>query len=338
MDVEPVDPRDHGAFADWFAVLEAAELFDRPGEHDSLLGEEHRTVLDGAGPDPDTRYVLLATRQEGAFVGIARLALPQRDNRHMVELDLAVHPAARRRGLGRALLGEVEQRAREQGRTTVAGFSDEPPGTEGRSAGRLACLRLGYEVVQEEVRRDLDLPLDAERVADLERTCLPYARDYELRTWVDRCPDDLVDDRAELSRVMSTDVPLDRLDWHEEVWDAARVRRQESLAQDMDRTVVNAGAVHVPTGRLVAYTQQAFPRSRPERAFQWDTLVRSEHRGRRLGTLLKLASLAELGRLSPATRYVSTWNAQENTSMIAVNDALGARTNGRIGTLQKVLA
>jgi GNAT superfamily N-acetyltransferase len=337
MEVEPLDPRDRRAFAEWFAVLEAAELFDRPGEHDSLVEEVHRSTLDGLGPDPDTRFELLAARVDGAVVGIARLVLPQRDNRHMVELDLAVHPAARRRGTGRALLDEVGRRVRELGRTTVAGIADEPPGAEGRSPGRLACQRLGYDVVQEEVRRDLDLPLDPDRVAELERTCRPYARDYELRTWVGRCPDDLVDDRAELSRVMSTDVPLDRLDWHEEVWDAARVRRQEALARGMDRLVVNAGAVHVPSGRLVAYTQQAVPRSRPERGFQWDTLVRSEHRGRRLGTLLKLASLAELGALSPATRYVSTWNAQENTAMIAVNDALGARTNGRIASLQKVL-
>ena len=32
------------------------------------------------------------------------------------------------------------------------------------------------------------------------------------------------------------------------------------------------------------------------------------------------------------------WNAQENTPMIAVNDLLGARVNGRLAITQKVLA
>jgi hypothetical protein len=35
---------------------------------------------------------------------------------------------------------------------------------------------------------------------------------------------------------------------------------------------------------------------------------------------------------------VSTWNAQGNGHMIAVNEALGARTNGRVLALQRKLA
>jgi hypothetical protein len=53
--------------------------------------------------------------------------------------------------------------------------------------------------------------------------------------------------------------------------------------------------------------------------------------------LVKLAALRELSASSPSTAYISTWNAQENAPMIAVNDALGARTNGRLPLLQKVL-
>ncbi len=47
----------------------------------------------------------------------------------------------------------------------------------------------------------------------------------------------------------------------------------------------------------------------PERAYQWETLVLGEHRGRRLGTLVKLACLREIAAGSPARRYVSTWTA-----------------------------
>jgi hypothetical protein len=34
----------------------------------------------------------------------------------------------------------------------------------------------------------------------------------------------------------------------------------------------------------------------------------------------------------------SGWNAQENAPMIAVNDLLGARVNGRLAIIQKVLS
>ena len=106
----------------------------------------------------------------------------------------------------------------------------------------------------------------------------------------------------------------------------------------MDRSFVATGAVHVPTGRLVGYTDMGIARAEPRRAYQWETLVVREHRGHRLGMLMKLIGLQELHARSPRTAYISTWNAKENAPMIAVNDALGARVNGGIASLQKVVA
>ena len=335
--VDQVDPHDEPTFARWYEVLRAAEEHDRPGEPGELLHEQRSLALDGSGPDPDTGIVLLAASVAGEVVGAARLELPRRDNLHLCELVLCVHPSARGRGVARALQSEVERCARGHGRSTLVTYADEPPGWEGRSGNRLAALALGYAVAQQEVRRDIDLPLDPARVAELEDACRPYAEEYHLRTWCDACPDDLLDDLAELHRQMSTDVPKDEMDWREEVWDGARLRRREERTRSADRSLVGAGAVHVPTGRMVAFTAVGLPRSEPARAYQWETLVQADQRGHRLGTLVKLAALQELARRSPATRFISTWNAQENAPMIAVNDALGARTNGRLAVLQKVL-
>lgn len=336
-DMHVVDPHDEAAFSAWFEVLRVSEQHDRPGEPGELLHEQRAGAVAGATADPDTAIVLLAACEGDQVVGVARLELPRRDNLHLAEAVLAVRPEARRRGVGRALEAELTRLVREHGRTTVLGFSDEPPGTEGRSPGRLVGRALGYDVAQVEVRRDIDLPLPAERVAALAELCRPHTADYAVRTWWDRCPDDLVDDRAELSRAMSTDIPKDQLDWREEVWDAARVRRSEARVVEQDRSFVCAGAVHLPSGRLVAYTDLGLPRSEPRRAYQWDTLVLSSHRGRRLGMLVKLAALQELATISPVTGFISTWNAQENAHMIVVNDALGARTSGALAVLQKVL-
>jgi GNAT superfamily N-acetyltransferase len=246
-----------------------------------------------------------------------------------------VHPDARRRGVGRALDDEVVRRVRAQGRSTVLIMCDEPPGNDG--GNRRAGVALGYAVAQTEVRRDIDLPLDPQRVAELEAACLPHAGDYDLVTWWDRCPDELLEDCAALNHAMSTDVPKDQMDWREEVWDGARLRRNEDDVREMDRTYAACGALHRPTGRMVAFTTMGVPWSEPERAYQWETLVLREHRGHRLGMLLKLTALQELHAKVPQARFISTWNARENEPMIAVNDALGARTNGGIAALQKVL-
>ena len=338
MELVDVDPRDESAFAEWFAVTDAVEQHLRPGEPGWLLHEERALSLDGQRPDTDDACELFAVRDAGRLVGAARVTMPQVDNRHSAEVLLAVPPSERRRGAGRLLADEVERRARAHGRDTLVAFADEPPTGDGGAVVRAAAAALGWQVVQVDVRRDLDLPLDPARVARLEADCRPHAADYELRTWWDRTPDELLEDRARLDNDFSVDVPKDELDWRPEVWDGARVRRSEVRSASMDRTYAAAGAVHRPTGRLVGFTEVGLARADPRRAFQWGTMVLSAHRGHRLGLLLKLVVLQELAAASPATRCVSTWNAQENGPMIAVNEALGARTNGRILALQRKLA
>lgn len=332
VEIAELDPRDDAAFVQWFDVVVEAERHDRPAEPSWLLGEQRRLSLS----DTDHRRHLLVARHGDRVVGAARLDLPQQDNQHLCETVVMVHPDARRRGVARALDDEIVRRVRDLGRTTVLTVCDEPPGSD--LGNRTAGIALGYQVAQTEVRRDIDLPLDRARVAELQRTAAPHAADYDLVTWWDSCPEDLLEDCAALSGAMSTDVPKDQMDWREEVWDGARVRRDEADVAAMDRTYVAAGAVHRPTGRMVAHTTMGVPRSVPQRAYQWETLVLRPHRGHRLGMLCKLTALQELASKQPATQYISTWNAQENGPMIAVNDALGARTNGGIAALQKVLA
>ena len=332
VEIAEIDPRDDAAFAQWFAVTEASDQVDRPGEP-GWLRHEQQVISRG---DEDCRSQLLVARDGDRVVGAVRLELPQKDNEHLCETVLVVHPGSRRRGIGRALDDEVVRRVRALGRTTVLTMCDEPPGTD--HGHRKAGVALGYDVAQEEVRRDIDLPLDPARVAGLQRETAPHAADYDVVTWWDRCPDELLDDCAALNKAMSTDVPKDRMDWREEVWDGARLRRNEEHVVEMDRTYLAAGALHRPTGRLVAFTTMGVPRSAPQRAYQWETLVLREHRGHRLGMLLKLTALQELAARQPQAQFISTWNARENDHMIAVNDALGARTNGGIAALQKVLS
>ncbi|MGO8970816.1 MAG: N-acetyltransferase family protein [Myxococcaceae bacterium] len=64
---------------------------------------------------------LLLAEKDGVLVGTAQLELAQKPNaRHRAEVTkLLVHPRARRQGVGRLLLHEVEQLARSHGRTLL---------------------------------------------------------------------------------------------------------------------------------------------------------------------------------------------------------------------------
>ena len=336
MHVTQVDPQDGTSVAAWHAVRQAVEQDERPGEACALLDEVRASAVVGSGPDPDTAVVLLSVEVGGEVVGAARLDTPRRDNLHLAEVEVFVHPGARRRGVGRSLVAEVERRLEADGRSSLIGYTDEPPGrSSAMTCG--AGQALGFVQAQQEVRRDIDLPLDTERAAVLDAEVSPYAVDFDVVTWRDAVPDSLVDDLAVLHQRMSTDVPMADLDITEEAYDAARVRRHEALASAMGRALFGAGAVHRGTGRLVAYTDQAVPLSEPARAYQWNTIVLSEHRGRRLGTLVKLACLRRLADEVPQARVITTWNAEENAAMIRVNDALGARVNGGSTAWQKRL-
>ena len=94
------------------------------------------------------------------------------------------------------------------------------------------------------------------------------------------------------------------------------------------RVNITSAALHVPSQRLVGYTDVASPETNGKPATQEDTLVLKEHRGHRLGMLLKIANLEQLTRVSPSTPRITTFNAEENRPMLSVNEAVGFVATG----------
>ncbi len=99
-----------------------------------LAEAEARAYWQGVLADvTEGKRVLLAARQAGRLVGTVQIELPSKPNaRHRAEVQkLLVHTAARRQGLGRALLAAIEAEALALGRTllvldTREGDSGEP--------------------------------------------------------------------------------------------------------------------------------------------------------------------------------------------------------------------
>jgi len=313
---------DDTLFPDWCGVWAAAQLADRPDEAPRTATDHvalGRELLSDGGSRTGTHRAAVV---DGAVAGALRLILPLRDNGTVAILDLAVHPDHRRRGIGSALLAEALDLAAAHGRTDVIADVDEP-GPD--SPGRAFALRHGWTCDLLETRRDLVLPVDEDRLAALDADA---GAGYDVVTWRDRTPEDLLEDRALLARRMTTDAPQGDLPVEEEDWDGARMREQEAVSLARGRAVLSAGAVR--DGRLVAYTDLQIPLAQPERAQQAGTLVLREHRGHRLGARMKVAVLRRLAADFPAVRRISTYNSEANRPMVAVNEALGFRPAGQI--------
>lgn len=278
-------------------------------------------------------------------VGTATLGMPLEGNTHAAYLEVVVRPEGRGRGAGGALVAAAERLAAEHSRTTVIAATDhrgeppdgavhlEPPTGRGRIAADDAAaafaLHRGYALEQAERYSVLELPLGAAHLARLHDDAAARAgAGYRLHAWAGGAPDDRVDDVAHLFTRMSTDAPVGGLDIEEDPWDAGRVRSWEADAAAAEHDLVTVAAEHASTGRLVAFTVVVLPREHPEAVHQEDTLVLREHRGRRLGMLVKTAMLRRLADERPGARRVHTWNAEENAHMLGINVALGFRPVG----------
>jgi hypothetical protein len=129
---------------------------------------------------------------------------------------------------------------------------------------------------------------------------------------------------------MSTDTPLDDLNYGPERYDAERLAALDAArrARGVTRTVTAARA---PDGRLVAYTDIFRSATVSWYANQGDTIVEPAHRGRRLGMLVKLANLERVLQGSPGLKVIDTYNADSNPWMVSINEAIGYRPYDRLG-------
>jgi GNAT superfamily N-acetyltransferase len=276
---------------------------------------------------PEEHRLFVARDEGGQVLGSADIELSRRENLHLARVDVRVLPGHRRRGVGSALLEEVERVAAGEGRSELGGMDETPVrsvdhGREEAAAGPFA-RRHGFADVQQLVRRELRLPLDPDHELALTRSPRASPPGYTMRTFADRWPDELIEDRCELGRRMSTDVPTGEQELDEEVWDEARVRQIEAAFAAQNRAKVTTVARDDRSGRLAGFTEIAVPLGAPESVWQHDTLVMREHRGHGLGYAMKVANLVALVGEYPQARSVSTWNAAENAHMIAVNEEIG---------------
>jgi len=329
-----VDPRDESQFRRWFGVLQRAELHRDQGRGTGWQFEEWRAIA----LDPFAPGDVLAWSVGGTMAAVSCLRMTTLDNLSSVRADLFVEPTLRRRGYGRALLEATEERAKKAGRREIVVYAMEGAHEVDAAPNRGFAPCMGYEVGDDSRRLDIVWPLPRATRHALRDEWQPYATDYDVVSWLRDTPDEFLGERARLAGTMLTAAPWANLEHEDEVWSPQRVRTHESTARDMGRLLMVSVARLRSSATLVAYSELTISELAPETAYQWDTLVSPEHRGHRLGGLIKLANfdLLEASGLSP--RRISTFNSTVNEPMMRVNRALGGALGGAAVLWRKTLA
>ena len=307
------------------------------------------------GDSPFQLRMLYLARVDGEPAARVLVTVPLDPASTTAELDVRVIPAARRHGIGTALLQQGEDLVADAGRIEISMFSEHPAAgirsrpdhesVDGNDDGSGDGPELprdeavgfarhhGYRLGQVQLMSRLALPLDADRRTRLLEDAAARSHGYTVRTWFGRCPDALVEGYALAASRMSTDAPHDGLVMDATPWDARRVREMEQRAIGRGRPRLTTAALS-GDGRLVGYSElEVVDASRV--AEQRDTIVLPEHRGHGLGLLMKIANLDRLAAAAPGTTGVITWTVEDNGAMRAINDALGFQMIALIGDWQK---
>ncbi|GGC41730.1 GNAT family N-acetyltransferase [Brevibacterium sediminis] len=342
----------HGNPAAIEALIPELLAFDTVINRASGLGEDFDPIPEDLRHSLTSRSEYRATltwigRNHGDIVARGTADLRLTSNTDTAELWCAVRPDLRRRGLGAALLEQMESDLAADGRTALSTYCEIPESVRtadlrgahlaaDTGAGTLPVAlpevsflsARGYGLAQ--IERCSVAPTATAAELDLGAK----ADDYVIETWLGPVPEQRLEHIALCKRRLSTDVPGAAKFGGEETWDGERVRALDAEKEAKGETM--ATALALLDGEPAGYTQVGHSADRPTVGWQGGTLVLSEHRGHRLGARLKIANHRSLAENTAVDR-VYTWNAVENSWMLAINDQAGFATWAWVGMWTKNL-
>lgn len=315
--------------------IEAAAVgsYDLAMTPEELLPEYHNPY------EPKRMFV---ARVDGRIVGRSVHELQSGDEVRSAWLHAEVLPEFRRRGIGTALYEQVLEIALADKRQVLQAFAhhadvdgeriDSPTGFGSvpvDDPSTRFLLAKGYSLAQVDRMSRLPLPTNPPE--------LDAPQGYELDRWIGVTPTHRLGDLAVLQQRMSTDPPLGDVDYQPEEWDEDRVRDLDARRTAEGRHWMTTVVRHIASDTLVGFTELVCAHDPGTPVFNHNTLVLSEHRGHRLGMLIKLANLRFLSETAPGHPAIYTWNAEENRHMLDVNEKLGFVPVGYEGSWKKAL-
>jgi len=282
-------------------------------------------------------------------IGRAGLDLPQIDGSKIGYWIVEILREHHSQGIGTAAYEMIEHAARDHGRTVLQSWAAHPEAEGPRLAAPTGFgeipddhaarwyRRLGYRLEQIERRSDFDLTADTAHLDAMLAAAERAAAGYHVVQWTLPTPAEHADGYGWVKSRMSTDAPAGALEFDEETWDAARIAQHDQRYLDGGQLMLVTVAVDDATGTVVAFNELVLPSDPTRPTGQEDTLVLKEHRGHRLGTLVKCAGIRAWRGIAPLSPKIITYNAEENRPMLDINEAIGFVPVMYEGAWKKVL-
>ncbi|WP_441246759.1 GNAT family N-acetyltransferase [Kitasatospora sp. McL0602] len=256
------------------------------------------------------RLAWLAADGDGMPLGSAYLRLFRGEGeRHLGELELTVHPAERRRGVGSLLLAAAVEAARADGRRSVT--TQTGAGTPGE-----------HFLAARGLRKVLGMTWTRLELAAADVPPVPASPGYRLVSWAGTVPDELAASFAASRRAMD-DMPMDDTDHTVQTWDVEKVRHVAEVVARRGDLLHTVAAVEEAGGAVVGFTELVVPGSGTGEGQHYGTGVLPEHRGHGLARWMKAETIRDARRRYPQLAALLADTADSNGPMRRVNEALG---------------
>ena len=273
------------------------------------------TLTDPEPTASSRRLAWLASDAEGAPVGSAFLRLFTKEGQeHLAELEIAVHRAERRRGVGSVLLDAAVTAARAEGRRSLLAQAEAgSPGDRflaGRGFRRVLALTYAR------------LPLTDADLRRIDEIAERSHEGYRLVEWDGTVPPELARTFAESRRAMD-DMPMGGTDYGRVVWDVDRVLSAAEAIAERGELLHTVAVVDTADGAVVGFSELVVPGGGTGDAQHYGTGVLPGHRGHGLGLWMKAQSVRRARERHPELGGLLTDTADSNTHMRGINDTLG---------------
>lgn len=330
ISIAPLDIDDESEIAHAYRIRARSLAVDEPEQPPAC---RRRFLGQLRHPQPRHRQHWALARLDGEPAGHLWANMPETENLSTALVRLTVAPEARRRGVGRALYAYLVELMRSEGRRHPVTMVARPlPGQATEiDAGTAFATSVGATPALRSLRSRLDLSqLERSAYEALRAEASSRASGYRVIQWSDPAAEEHLADLAYLEGRLLVDAPSGELDWEGYRMDPARLREMEAARAAWGVRAHHSAVRHEASGRLVAWTTLEFQASVDWHGLQQITIVDPEHRGRRLGLLVKIENLRYALAREPGLRVVDTYNADRNRHMLDVNHLLGFRPAGEV--------
>lgn len=305
----------------WTAYFTLAEALFREFKQRGRLPDREaaRRLLSTPNPLYTTRKWMLLDEQGGAVASASMsydtdISPDYQSCRHIVQFQIAVDPARRRKKVATVLLKHMIQAASDMGKDTLRADADNTAGLE-------FCKHLHGEMVHKEYQyrlylEDANWPLvDQWRAKG--RSRFPQT---QIETFQE-CPERDIDEFCRIYTEIINQRPTG--DILEDLVTTPESRRIEERNFSRRKIEWHTMISREPDGRLSALTDIMYNPQEPHRVHQYFTGVLGKYRGRGLAKRLKAEMLLYIRDRFPEAEMVTTTTAKENQPMRAINKQLG---------------